>query len=142
MRTMLQPSESNPELSARGLVIAATISVAFVGGLIAFYMGAFGGSPGAADPRPQGPSSNQPTAAAKAMALEAVRAEPKVKDAEWLDGSPVLWVGVVPDGTSRDGFAEYICEVLRERHASQGVRVRVMDVTSKSPVELGAARCR
>ncbi|WP_239688337.1 hypothetical protein, partial [Mannheimia haemolytica] len=37
--------------------------------------------------------------------------EPKVKDATWT--APFIFkVGVFDDGTKRDGYAEYVCQVL------------------------------
>lgn len=80
---------------------------------------------------------------ARAKALVAVKGEAKVKDAVW-NGS-TLAVGVVDDGSKRDGYASYICEVLREHGAADGVTVSIKDIVSiasgGSWKEIGKARC-
>jgi len=50
-------------------------------------------------------------------ALEEVKKEPKVKEA-LLTEANVLYVSVEDDGTKRDGYASYICEVLRDKKAT------------------------
>lgn len=48
-------------------------------------------------------------------ALSAVKAEKTVLDAKWrMPNQNVLWVAMAADGSSRDGFAEYLCEVITE----------------------------
>lgn len=44
-------------------------------------------------------------------ALETIKAEPKVKDAV-ITEADVLYASVLDDGTRRDGYAEYLCQVL------------------------------
>jgi hypothetical protein len=79
-------------------------------------------------------------------AIKAVKAEPKVKSAEWNNKSeslPSLLVGVIDDGTNRNGYAEYICLVLSE-HGIKGGVVRIMDEASGQRgqwKELGKASC-
>lgn len=51
------------------------------------------------------------------LALEEIRKEPKVKEAIITDAN-VLYVTVEDDGTRRDGYASYLCEVLREKQAT------------------------
>ena len=46
-------------------------------------------------------------------ALKEVRKEPKVKAAIITDAG-VLYVCVLDDGTKRDGYAQYLCEVLSD----------------------------
>lgn len=60
--------------------------------------------------------------------LAAVKAEPKVKDATITDAN-VLYVGVVDDGTKRDGYADYLCQVAKEKGRDL-FKVRVMKVNS------------
>ena len=71
-------------------------------------------------------------------------AEPTAKDAIWTSET-MFKVGVLDDGTSRDGYALYVCEVLNER-GFHGVDVEVVDIVSvaagKGFKELGSARCR
>jgi hypothetical protein len=50
-------------------------------------------------------------------ALEEIKKEPKVLDATITD-SDVLYVSVIDDGTRRDGYASYLCEVLTEHNAT------------------------
>ncbi|MBL27776.1 MAG: hypothetical protein CMM50_09545 [Rhodospirillaceae bacterium] len=76
-------------------------------------------------------------------ALAALRAEPKIKDLYW-SAADVLHVGVLDDGSPRKGYAMYVCEVLREHHAANGVRVRIMDivaVTDGNWRSLGEVKC-
>lgn len=51
------------------------------------------------------------------LAFEEIQKEPKVIDAIITDAN-VLYVTVEDDGTPRDGYASYLCEVLREKQAS------------------------
>lgn len=73
----------------------------------------------------------------RASALQAIKAEPKVLDVAWEGAS--LWAGVLDDGTSRDGYAAYLCEVVREAKATPVV-IRVKDVQSGRT--LGSNNCR
>jgi len=52
--------------------------------------------------------------------IEAVKKEPKVKDATLTDAN-VLYVAVLNDGTDRSGYAQYICEVVRENKGTAKV---------------------
>jgi len=86
-----------------------------------------------------------PAHADRASALKAVMADgPTVKDARWME-SGWLYVGVLNNGTRRDGFAEYICSVLAD-NAVRGVFVKIVDigavVRNEKFEELGRARCR
>lgn len=49
----------------------------------------------------------------KMSALDAIKQEPKVKDAVITDAN-VLYVAVIDDGTSRDLYADYLCQVLSD----------------------------
>lgn len=62
------------------------------------------------------------------LALEEIRKEPKVKEAIITDAN-VLYISVEDDGTKRDGFASYICEMLREKQATTNW-VKVVKVNS------------
>ena len=62
------------------------------------------------------------------LALEEIRKEPKVKEAIITDAN-VLYITVEDDGTNRDGYASYICEVLREKKATTNW-VKVVKVNS------------
>ena len=62
------------------------------------------------------------------LALEEIRKEPKVKEAIITDAN-VLYISVEDDGTPRDGYAGYICEVLREKQATTNW-VKVVKVNS------------
>jgi hypothetical protein len=80
--------------------------------------------------------------------LELINAEPKVKEAIITD-SNVLYVSVEDDGTKRDGFANYLCELIKEK-GSNIMLVKVVKVNStKDPnrdnaygVLLGEAVCK
>lgn len=61
-------------------------------------------------------------------ALAEIRKEPKVFEAIITDAN-VLYVSVTDDGTRRDGYASYLCEILRENGAKAS-RVKVVKVNS------------
>lgn len=77
---------------------------------------------------------------------ESIRKDEKaVKDHIWSNGRH-LEVGVINDGSRRDGFASYLCQVVND-HGAKGmhVKVSVIDiwkwVHKKEWVELGSANC-
>ena len=80
-------------------------------------------------------------------ALTEIQKEPKIKEAIITDAN-VLYVSVEDDGTKRDGYAEYLCEILKEHKATTNW-VKVVKVnSSKDPnsdnaygVLLGEAHC-
>lgn len=66
------------------------------------------------------------------LALEEIRKEAKVKEAIITDAN-VLYVTVEDDGTRRDGYAGYLCEVLND-HKATAKTVKVVKVnSSKDP---------
>lgn len=78
-------------------------------------------------------------------ALVAVRREPKVLSARWINraGNYSLEVGVHDDGTNRKGYAEYLCVVLREQ-GIRGLSVKIVGADStgqKKHRMLGWAPC-
>lgn len=79
-------------------------------------------------------------------ALKEIKAEPKVKDAIWASPG-VLKAGVYADGTSKDGYAQYLCMVLYD-HGFKGksVLVRVIDIVKLTRddkwVNIGKATCQ
>lgn len=50
-------------------------------------------------------------------ALKEIQKEPKVKEALITEAN-VLYVSVIDDGTRRDGYAEYLCQVLKDNKSS------------------------
>lgn len=71
--------------------------------------------------------------------------EPVAKDALWTTDS-IFKVGVLDDGSSRRGYAMYVCEVLSEHgFRGRGVWVQVIDIAklvdTKKWVKLGEAHC-
>jgi hypothetical protein len=81
-------------------------------------------------------------------ALIEIRAEPKVREAIITEAN-VLYVSVDDDGTRRDGYASYLCEILKEKKAKAD-RVKVVKVNSANAPDrdnaygilLGEAWCR
>jgi hypothetical protein len=65
---------------------------------------------------------------ANEKALIAIRKEKKVAEA-FLSDANVLYISVKDDGTRRDGYAEYICQVIKE-NGSKIDRVKVTKVGS------------
>lgn len=49
--------------------------------------------------------------------LTAIKQEPKIKDAVITDAN-VLYAGVEDDGTPRNGYADYLCQVLADHKSS------------------------
>jgi hypothetical protein len=80
-------------------------------------------------------------------ALEEIKKEPKIKHAIITDAN-ILYVSVEDDGTIRNGYAEYLCEILREYKATTKL-IKVVKVNSlKNPnsenghgILLGEASC-
>jgi len=72
--------------------------------------------------------------------------EPTAEDAIWAT-SDILKVGVFNDGSRRDGYASYVCQVLYERgFKGLQVWVQVIDIIQLTRnnkwVRLGQARCQ
>lgn len=88
----------------------------------------------------------QATGAQKQAVLAYLKsgAEPRVKDATWTSDR-MLKVGVLDDGTPRDGYAQYLCEELASRGV-KGASVQVIDIAklvrTDKWVKLGEAHCR
>ncbi len=101
----------------------------------------FAAASGESKPDPEQEKSNE-------KILEVVNAEPKVKDAVITDAN-VLYVGVIDDGTKRDGYAEYLCQVLKDNQSDIS-RVKVVRFNSHNDpdkdnaygVQLGEAWCK
>ncbi len=80
--------------------------------------------------------------------LQVIQSDKKIKDAT-ITSADVLYVSVVDDGTRRDGYAEYLCQVLKDNQSTVG-RVKVIKVnSSKDPnrdnaygVLLGESYCK
>ena len=85
----------------------------------------------------------------KALALKYFKDgnEPKVKDALWT-ASFMFKVGVIDDGSNRDGYAEYVCGLLRGDYniTDSTLMVQVIDIGKLAKkgewVKLGEANCR
>ncbi len=71
--------------------------------------------------------------------------EPKVKDAKWTSDT-LFKVGVLDDGTRRDGYAQYVCSVLKDDFKISKVDVHVIDIAKLAAtgewVKLGEAVCK
>lgn len=57
--------------------------------------------------------------------------EPTVKDATWMTDTN-LYVGVIDDGTSRNGFAQYLCQAAQERGVPTARKFRSRKLRSSS----------
>lgn len=82
------------------------------------------------------------TADQKAFAKRLVLEEPVIKDALWMTASN-LYVGVMDNGTRRDGYATYVCNDAKPAGAKM---VKVIDIAKLKQtgkfVELGQAWCK
>lgn len=76
--------------------------------------------------------------------LASLKKEPKIKDAGWLDEhNNSILIGVIDDGSSQDGYAQYICGLMSDHELHGGI-VRIMDVAAATRdkwKELGRADC-
>lgn len=79
-------------------------------------------------------------------ALSAVKAEKTVLDAKWrMPSQNVLWVAMLADGSSRDGFAEYLCEVITDAAPAGSLKtVWIYDPASYKAggTAMGTAACK
>ena len=77
-------------------------------------------------------------------ALAELKTEKQVKDL--MHKGSILYVGVIDDGTRRDGYAQYVCQVLADHRVAAGTTVHVMDIVKITRdndwKKLGTARCR
>lgn len=75
-----------------------------------------------------------PAPQAVESAKAALRDEPKIKDFTYDPNAAVQWqIGVIDDGTSRVGYANYICELLAEHGVSNDrTQVRIVDIVKVS----------
>ena len=91
-----------------------------------------------------------PSDASISAVKAALKSEPNVKDFVHQPGEAVEWqIGVLPDGSSRIGYANYICELISENGAmTDGTRVRIADIvkisqgTSARDADLGTISCK
>jgi hypothetical protein len=63
------------------------------------------------------------------QALVVIRKEESKIFEAFISDVDVLYVSVADDGTRRDGYASYLCEILRENDAKAN-RVKVVEVNS------------
>lgn len=71
--------------------------------------------------------------------------EPTAKDALWT-ADDIFKVGVIDDGSSRDGYAKYVCETLYEYgFKGKKVWVQIIDIVKLSQngewITLGQSKC-
>lgn len=67
-----------------------------------------------------------------------------VKDAHWSTDTS-FWITLLDDGTRRDGYAQAVCEIVRNNGVSGFVTVTAWDAVAMNRGEfreLGKARCR
>lgn len=69
-------------------------------------------------------------------ALKEIRSEKKISKAEIKDN--ILYATVNDDGTNRKGYAEYLCQTLKE-HSMSSTIVKVVDNKNKV---LGESNCK
>lgn len=97
-------------------------------------------------PTDQRPESSYSERQGEVVALFQSDAEPTAKDAVWT-APEVFKVGVLDNGSSRDGYALYVCNVLYE-HGFKGreIWVQVIDivklVSNDKWERVGQARCQ
>lgn len=71
--------------------------------------------------------------------------EPTAKDAIWTTRG-TFKVGVTDNGKNRDGYAEYVCSIVREHGVKDQVRVEIIDilklVRTNKWIKLGECICQ
>lgn len=98
-------------------------------------------------PQPKQPMETEPippvSAGAQEAALKDLRKEPQIKDLYWSEDTRTLRVSVMDDGSSQDGYAQYVCLVLVNHGASRGMNVRIVEgeAMAGGGRTLGSARC-
>jgi len=61
-------------------------------------------------------------------ALQLLKQEKKVLDAWWrMPSRNILFIAMRPDGTRKDGFAEYVCMLLADTGAPKG-KLKIVEV--------------
>ncbi|MCK4097428.1 hypothetical protein HCY64_15500 [Acinetobacter radioresistens] len=79
----------------------------------------------------------------KQQVINHFKGDKTIKDAVWTSNS-MLKVGVINNGSGRDGLAQYVCQELNSLNI-HNVRVKVIDiqklVSTDKWVELGKANC-
>lgn len=79
----------------------------------------------------------------KQQAVAHFKADKTIKDAVWTSDS-MFKVGVLDNGSSRDGLAQYVCQELNALDV-HGVTVKVIDiqklVSTNKWIDLGQANC-
>lgn len=84
---------------------------------------------------------------ARQAVVEHFKTKEKIaKDSVWTS-STMFKVGVLDDGTPRDGYAQYVCEVLSDfGFKGKGVEVKIIDVAKLVRTDkwetLGSAQCK
>ncbi len=68
-------------------------------------------------------------------ALSEIQKEPKIKYATITDDN-ILYASVEDDGTIRNGYAEYLCEILKENNATTNW-VKIVKVSSSKDLNNG-----
>ena len=103
---------------------------------------------GCSSPNEQSKATNEQATISENQqkALEHFKTQEKqVKDAMWSKG--ILKLGVLDDGSNRNGFAEYACQVLKDDYKiTEPTIVEVLDIAKLSStnkeVILGKATCK
>jgi hypothetical protein len=79
-------------------------------------------------------------------ALPSIKAEKRVESAKWTQLAPrygdvaCLRVTMVPDGTKRDGYADYLCQVLLDFNI-HGTAVEIRSIHDPNGSPIGSAMC-
>lgn len=105
------------------------VAIVFLGGVISsFVQKDDKAEPAAAVvDRPTAPSDE-----AIEKAKKALEAEKQIKGVYYDPRQSAQWrIGMVNDGSSRAGYAGYVCEVLKENGAvAAGTRVKIIDIAN------------
>lgn len=83
---------------------------------------------------------------AKNAVVEKFKTEPTAKDSVWTSDK-VFKVGVIDDNTNRDGYANYVCEVLYDYgFKGKDITVKIIDVVklvkNNKWENIGSAQCK
>ena len=78
-------------------------------------------------------------------ALAAIQSEPKVINAAWGATPASIFVGVHNDGSNRNGYAQYICLLIRQHGVNGSTVIHILDaiqMSNNKKVELGKFICK
>lgn len=126
------PKPQNSSVAAVFAVTAVVVAGALLFGAISSNRG------------PASPAAKPGSDAARKAALRETMKGSTVKDAYWSQDAS-FWISMIDDGTRRDGYAQSVCQIVRDAGVRDFVIVTAWDAVAMNRGEfrqLGKATCR